>query len=219
MDGSNKLPLFFEKQPFAVRLTGQEITFVKENFDELFDGDITINPRTAFIGLCDKALIKVSKTNQSLPADKQLIEQLEKELGQLKSKHNEITAQFNSCVELKADLEKKLEDASAQIELLSKQSDVTPELQVLQQENLRLRNELEKPFELKPEQRLLTLTPLESFILDQIEKVHNTDAKDILINRFFNIYQDRGNGDYDIKRIAPGAMQKIKRLYSSAKTE
>jgi hypothetical protein len=215
MDNDNK-KLFFEKQPFAVRLIEQEVAFIKENFDELFDGDTLINPRTAFIGLCEKALIKISKTKESLPVDKQLIDELTKELGELKGKHNEVISEFNSCIELKTFLEKKLAEANAQIETLGKQTEVTPELQVLQQENIRLQAEIEKNkvFEIGNDQRLLNLNPLESFILRQIEQKHETDAKGILIDRFFNVYQERGNGDFDILRIAPGKMKEIKALYT-----
>lgn len=195
-------PLFFEKKPFGVRLTDDEIKFLRENHDELFDGDLLIQPRKAFILLAEKALYKIKKNTESLPDDVARIRvlqeqntELEKEYQELDTRLTAISSQFNDAVNHKIRAEKEVEELSGRVLEL--------------EQKLR---EVNKPVDgivLTATDRLLHLTPLESFILAQIEKVHGCDAKELLINRFFMVYQKRGNGDYDIKRITPAAFAQI----------
>lgn len=197
-----ELQSFYEKKPFGVRLTDDEINFVSENFDELFDGDRDIQPRKAFIMLCEKALYKLKKEKTSLPEDLERIKMLEDHIQELENdlkdssdRLTEISSQFNDAVNHKLRAEKQVEELTAKVLELQQQ---------LEQVN--------KPADgivLTPTDRLLKLTPLESFVLAQIEKVHQCDAKEILINRFFMVYQKRGNGDYEIKRITPSAYAQI----------
>lgn len=196
---STKPPLFFEKQPFAVRLTNQEIDFVRENYDELFDGDESIQPRAAFINLAEKALIKIAKTRESLPEDLQHIQELQAEIEKLKAEKLQLVSSLNSAVELKDSYERKLKDLenNPAVAIEPEKVEITVERELL------------------PTERLLQLTPEQSFILAEIEKVHNTDAKGILIDRFFMIYQERGNGDFNIKRITPTALTRIKQHFKA----
>jgi hypothetical protein len=203
---------FFRDKPFAVRLTDQEIEAVANDFDTLFDGDRNIRPRQAFMMLVDKALYNIKKINESSPADKQHIEDLEKELKELKERNALISSQLNSAVELKEDAERRLNTE------LQNSAGLTAEI-----DNYRLtiaeftgkQPEIsEKP--LASNERLLVLNPLENFVLKIIEDKHQTTAKDILINRFFMVYQKRGNGDYDIKRINPAKYAEIENLAKSS---
>lgn len=193
---------FFEKKPFGVRLTDDEISFIRENYDDLFDGDESIQPRKAFMLIVEKALSKIKKNNQSLPEDVEKIRSLQihineltKELEECQNRQRELSSQFNDAVNRKIVAEKKAEELSENL------------LNI--QEKLQKVSELTVEPVLEATDRLLKLTPLESFVLAQIEKVHACDAKEILINRMFMVYQRRGNGDYDIKRITPAAFAQI----------
>ncbi|MDD5358595.1 MAG: hypothetical protein PHX80_05570 [Candidatus Nanoarchaeia archaeon] len=203
MSETDRPQLFFEKQPFATRLTSQEVDYVRENLEELFDGDEGIQPRKGFMMLVEKALYKVKKTTEGLPADKEKIKELEDLLSSSESKYNENVAEFNQLVDLKEDLEAKLLEANQQIEALRQSPNV---------------KEVEKIIERQIDpstQRLLNLSPLEAFVLAQVEHVHKTDAKGILIDRFFNVYQKRGNGDFDILRISPSKMAEIEAAFKA----
>jgi predicted RNase H-like nuclease (RuvC/YqgF family) len=209
---SNEKPRFYHKKPFGVRITDEEINFIEENFDDLFDGDETIAPRKAFILLCEKALAKVLKNKQSLPEDLARIKELENEnrtfevaIKEAKARLIEISSQFNDCVNRKINAEKEVETLSERVLKL------TEALRTKETE------ENQPPVELEPlpTERLLKLSNFESFILEQIEKAHGCDAKEILINRFFMVYQRRGNGDYDIKRITPANFAKLENLAKS----
>jgi predicted RNase H-like nuclease (RuvC/YqgF family) len=200
-----ELQLFYTKKPFGVRLTDNEIDFVTENFDDLFDGDREIQPRKAFILLCEKALYKIQKEKTSLPADLQkisslqnIINELTKDQEELQNRQTEIATQFNDAVTRKINAEKRVEELSERVLQLE---------QALREKETGSQEPVE--LVLSATDRLLKLTPLESFVLAQIEKVHACDAKEILINRFFMVYQRRGNGDYDIKRITPSAYAQI----------
>jgi hypothetical protein len=193
-------PLFFEKQPFAVRLTSDEVNFCRENFDDLFDGDQTIQPRKAFMLIAEKSLAKIKRVSESQPADLTRIAELEKALAESELQRKTTNTQFNDLVALHTNLKEKHEKLTTDFEVLKANPGTTE-----------IEKTVEVPVErqLLPTERLLQLTPLESFILAQIETVHKTDAKGILIDRFFNVYQKRGNGDFDILRISPSKYSEI----------
>ena len=183
-------PLFFEKQPFAVRLTADEVNFCRENFDELFDGDISIQPRKAFILIAEKSLAKIKKNTESQPADLTRIALLEKDFAESELQRKQTNTQFNDVVERYKHLQEQHAKLLIELEAIK----ANPQISEIEKE-------VERP--LQATERLLKLTPVESFMLAQIESVHKTDAKNILIDRFFNVYQKSGNGDFDILRISP----------------
>jgi hypothetical protein len=178
--------LFFKKKPFGVSLIAQEQDFIAENFEELFDGDTTIAPRPAFMKLAEKALYKIQANNKSLPKDLERIQQLETELNTCKTnfeeldiKHKTLSTQFNDLVQIKLSLENQLQEKPQTIEKQLAENEV-----------------------------ILQLTPLEKWLLDQLVRIHGTNAKDLLINRFLMVYQRRGNGDFTIKRMRPEIFEK-----------
>ncbi|NJK98338.1 MAG: hypothetical protein HC905_28540 [Bacteroidales bacterium] len=155
--------------------------------------------------LAEKALLKVKKNSESKPEDLQAIanqqeinRELIKELEDLKNSQREISAQFNDAVNHKLKAESEVEELSGRVLQLQ---------EALREKEISIQDPQEPVIEITD--RLLKLTPMESFVLAQIEKVHSCDAKEILINRFFMVYQRRGNGDYDIKRITPSAFRQI----------
>jgi hypothetical protein len=197
----------FYTEPFTVRLTGQDKQFVDDHFEDLFDGDETIRCRQAFNMLVEKALLKTQKTRESQPEDVLQIGELSEALQEAQQKLSELSAQFNQTVELKEHFEKKYNEVVQQLEGLQANPQVKETI-------------VEKSIPLEIDattQRLLNLTPEESFVLAQVEHVHKTDATDILIKRFFNVYQERGNGDYNILRIAPTKLKEIKDHFKAQK--
>jgi len=198
-------PLFFEKQPFSVRLTSDELAFCRENFDELFDGDTTIQPRKAFMLIAEKSLAKIKKNTESKPADLVRINELENkilainaDLEASETQRKQTMAQFNDLVLSNTNLQERYNRLSADYDVLKAALENPEHTEPVITER-----------ELLETERLLKLSPVESFILAQIESVHKTDAKGILIDRFFNVYQRRGNGDFDIKRITPDKYTQI----------
>jgi hypothetical protein len=200
MDAENII--FYHKNPFGVRLTDQEKTFLDENYDELFDGDKIIAPRKAFMLLVEKALYKVKVTNQQRPEDKEALEKLRLVNEEITGKYRQISTQFNDLVELKLNLEAKLAEALEKISKL----EANPEIKEV---------EVTKERDLAENERLLILNPFENWLLIELEKHHNCDAKTLLIDRFFMVYQRRGNGDYAIKRLNPAIIDKVENQFKT----
>lgn len=197
----------FYIEPFTVRLTKQDIEFVRDNFDELFDGDDSIRARQAWNLLCEKALQKITKNNQSQPEDLMQIRELEESLEKHQTSLSQLSDELKLVNEAKIELETKYNELLQQLEALQKNPQV---------------KEIEKPIPISIDeatQVLLNMTPEERFILAQIEHVHKTDAYNILIKRFFNVYQERGNGDYEILRISPSKLKEIKAAFKAQQSQ
>jgi tetratricopeptide (TPR) repeat protein len=193
---------------FTIRLTQQDKDFVDEHIDELFDGDRFIRARKAWMLLCEKALLNVKKSNESKPEDLMHIEELEDALGQHQTSISELTEQLTKSNQAKIELENKYAEALQQIEALQQ----NPQVQV--QEKV-----IEKVIEIDPTtERLIKMTPLQSFLLAQIEHYHKTDASDILINRFFSRYI-QGFSDFDIKIISASRLREIIDHFNKAQSE
>lgn len=69
---------------------------------------------------------------------------------------------------------------------------------------------VEVPAELPPTTLLLkNVTPAEKFLLNEITTRCQCDATEILIHRFFMVYQIRGNGDFNIPKLKSSYVHKI----------
>ena len=74
------------KTPFTVRLSDDERNLSEERILEMFpDFMDETSSRQMFLALIDRASRQTSKSNQSLPADLEKIQNLENEIGRLKT--------------------------------------------------------------------------------------------------------------------------------------
>lgn len=89
MPTDNQPIYFYQKQPFPIRLSDDDISFVKENYEEIFSTTEDLPPRKAFMSLIQTALTRVKQNTQSLPKDLDKI----KELSDLIDEKNNIIAQ------------------------------------------------------------------------------------------------------------------------------
>jgi hypothetical protein len=191
---------FYKKKPFGVRLTQQDIDFIEENYNELFDGDKDIQPRKAFMLIAEKAMYTIKKNTASQPKDLERIAELENQLKELQDKHNLVSSQLNSAVELKNDFERKYNEVNEKLENLPEKTDSEPVT-------------IER--ELTSNERLLVLTNYEAYLLALVENHHKTDAKTLLIDRLFKVYQERGPGDFNIVKLSASKIAEIKNLFKT----
>ncbi|MDD3479979.1 MAG: hypothetical protein PHI42_06305 [Paludibacteraceae bacterium] len=89
---------------------------------------------------------------------------------------------------------------------------------VLEEQNSIQPKEVEKivPInkELSPNQLLLdNVQPLERYLLEKAALRDGCSVKDLLVNRFFMVYQVRGNGDYKIPRFTSSFIEKAKSIF------